>query len=149
MHSDPYPSRLDYCNSVLAGLPAYMFKRLQSVLWGSCLARPSVTWLSKCANPDGRKLALARISTSSHVQVVCPDLQRSAWIGTRLLVQTMCSCSRSPWLYTSQVGFTTSAGQLMVPITNSRTIRRLETKGSHTDCGPVAWNNLRSDDCTP
>ena len=42
-----------------------------------------------------------------------------------------------------------SAGQLMVPITNRRTIG---DKGfSH--CGPVAWNNLplhlRSDDCTP
>ena len=42
-----------------------------------------------------------------------------------------------------------SAGQLMVPITNKKTIG---DKGfSH--CGPVAWNNLplhlRSDDCTP
>ena len=72
-------------------------------------ARPSVTWPSECDNSDGRKTPLARISTSSHVQVVRPDLQRSAWIGTRLLVQTMCSSSQRSWPCTSQVGFSWTA----------------------------------------
>ena len=85
-------SRLDYCNSVLAGLPAYMFERLQSVL--NAAARFVLQLPGFCVNPNGREAALARISTSSHVQFVSPGLQRSAWIGTRLLVQTMCLSSR-------------------------------------------------------
>ena len=65
--------------------------------------------MSECVNSDGREAALARISTSSHVQAVRPGLQRSAWIGTRLLVQTMCSSSWRSWACTSQVGFSWTA----------------------------------------
>ena len=98
----------DYCNNVLAGLPAYMFKRLQSVLKAAArlvLQLPG----RQSVNPDGRDAALARISTLSHVQAVRPGLQRSAWIGTQLLVQTMCSSSRRSWPCTSQVGFSWTA----------------------------------------
>ena len=112
-----------------------MFKRLQYVL--NAAAR-LVLQLPACVNSDGREAALARISTSSHVQVVRPGLQRSAWIGTRLLDQTMCLSSRRSWPCTSQpsqVGFRWTAHDAM-PITNKKTIG---DKGfSH--CGPVKSN---------
>ena len=48
---------------------------------------------------------------SSHTLFMAlhPGLKKSAWIGTRLLVQTMCLSSWRSWLCTSQVSFSWTA----------------------------------------
>ena len=139
-------SRLDYCNSVLAGLPAYMFKRLQSVL-----------------NAAARLV----LQLPGRQSVTIPMAEKLHWLGfPHRVTYKLCvliykglhglapdylsrRCVRVRDVPGRAHLRSASAGQLMVPITNRRTIG---DKGfSH--CGPVAWNNLplhlRSDDCTP
>ena len=82
-------SRLDYYDSELAGLPAYNHVQATSVSM-LLLGMSFLTWpSSECVSPDDREVTLARISTSSHGRVVRPDLQKCAWIGTRILAQKM------------------------------------------------------------
>ena len=119
-------SRLDYCNSVLAGLPAYMFKRLQSVLNAAARLILQLPGCQSVSIPMREKLHWLGFPHRV-TYVVCLGLQRSTWIGTRLLVQTMCSSSQCswPWHISGRLQLDSSWCQ-------SRTNRRLKTKGSHT-----------------
>ena len=139
-------SRLDYCNSVLAGLPAYIFRRLQSVLNAAARLVLQLPGRQSVSIPMAEKLHWLgfphRVTYKLCVLVykglhgLAPDYLSRRCVRVRDVPGR--AHLRS-----------VSAGQLMVPITNRRTIG---DKGfSH--CGPVAWNNLplhlRSDDCTP
>ena len=139
-------SRLDYCYSVLAGLPAYMFKRLQSVLNAAARLVLQLPGRQSVSIPMAEKLHWLgfphRVTYKLCVLIykglhgLAPDYLSRRCVRVRDVPGRAHLRSAS-------------AGQLMVPVTNRRTIG---DKGfSH--CGPVAWNNLplhlRSDDCTP
>ena len=139
-------SRLDYCNSVLVRLPAYMFKRLQSVLNAAARLVLQIPGRQSVSIPMAEKLHWLRfphrathtlcVLVYKDLHVLAPDCLSRRCVRVRDVPGRAHLRSAS-------------AGQLMVPITNKRTI---EDKGfSH--CGPVAWNNLPlhlwSDNCTP
>ena len=100
-------SRLDYCNGVLAGLPLYMFKRLQSVL--NAAARARATRLSKGIDPNAKQVTLAWVSTACHIQTVRPFLQMPARTGTRISIQTVRTYHRHSRPCASQVSVGRSA----------------------------------------
>ena len=139
-------SRLDYCNSVLAGLPAYMFKRLQSVLNAAARLVLQLPGRQSVSIPMAEKLHWLGFPHR-----VTYKLCILVYKGLHGLAPDYLSrrCVRVRDVPGRAHLRSASAGQLMVPITNKRMIG---DKGfSH--CGPVAWNNLplhlRSDDCTP
>ena len=68
-------SRLDYCDSLFAGLPAGQMARIQ------CFVLLSDSSLSSQAvhHHHRRHSSLAHLSTASHLQAVLGDLQVSTW----------------------------------------------------------------------
>ena len=97
-------SRLDYCNGVLAGLPLYMFKRLQSVL--SAAARLVLVL------PGRQSVSIPmrkQISTACSIQTVRPFLQMPARSGTRISIQTVRTDRRHSRPCASQVSVGRSA----------------------------------------
>ena len=98
-------SRLDYCQQCVGWTASI---HVQATPVGECGGCSSFSYLA-VSNSDGRETALARISTSSHVQVVTSWSTKVCMDCTRLLVQTMCSSSWSSWPCTSQVGFSWTA----------------------------------------
>ena len=139
-------SRLDYCNGVLAGLPLYMFKRLQSVLNAAA------------------RLVLVLPGRQS---VSVPMRDRLHWLGfPQRVIYKLCVLSYKclhglapKYLSRRCVRIidipgrahlrSASAGQLVVTSTNRKT---LGDKG-FSYAGPIAWNNLpcflRDDASTP
>ena len=139
-------SRLDYCNSVLAGLPAYMLKRLQSVLNAAARLVLQLPGRQSVSIPKAEKLHWLWF-THRVTYKLCVLVYK----GMHGLAPDYLSrrCVRVRDVPGRAHLRSASAGQLMVPTTNKKTIG---DKGfSH--CGPVARNNLplhlRSDDCTP
>ena len=96
-------SRLDYCNGVLAGLPLYMFERLQSVLNAAARLVLVLPGRRKCVDPNAKQVTLAWVSTACHVQTVRPFLQMPARTGTRISIQTVRTYHRHSRPCASQV----------------------------------------------
>ena len=112
-------SRLDYCNTVLAGLPAYMFKRLQSVLNAAARLVLQIPGRQSVSIPMAEKLHWLgfphRVTYKLCVLIykglhgLAPD-----YLSRRCV--RVCDVPGRAHLRSA------SAGQLMVPITNKRTI---------------------------
>ena len=138
--------RLDYCNSALAELPEYLFKRLQSIL--NAAARLVLQL------PDCQSLSIP-MAEKLHWLGLPHRVMYKLWVlvykGLHGLAPEYLSrrCVRVRDVPGRAHLRSASAGQLMAPISNKKTI---EDKG-FSYCGPMAWNNLplqlRSDDCIP
>ena len=121
---------------------------LQSTPIGSerrCSARARATRSTKCIDSNAKQVTLTWVSTACHIQTARPFLQVPARTGTRISIQTVRTYHRNsrPHLRSA------SAGQLVVPSTNRKT---LGDKGFFY-ASPTAWNNipcfLRDDASTP
>jgi len=78
-------SRIDYCNSLLAGIPTGLMSRLVSFTCGrSTCARPA--WSYSSVSSHAWHAPLVELPTACHVQVMSTDIQVSARFGTRLPV---------------------------------------------------------------
>ena len=75
-------SRIDYCNSLLYGIPEYAIKKLQRV---QNLAARVVTRSSKYSSITPtlkEEIALAACEVSDHIQSSAAHLQSTAWFGS-------------------------------------------------------------------
>jgi len=75
-------SKVDYCNSVLAGLPVALLQRLQSVLNAAARLVFSVRKLSeevRAHNPTPPSTALVARSGANSVSVMCFDVSLPQW----------------------------------------------------------------------
>ena len=135
-------SRLDYCNGLLGGAPAFLLDRLSVWCSSGCSEGRSAT--SKNEPDIGRNegvATLARYSSTSQLQAVRPCVPVPPWFCTALLNKMLRSCH--PWTIGSlDLRSADSAkGRLVVPKSNTKTISR---RAFAISC-PLAWNSLPDD----
>ena len=77
-------SRLDYCNSLLAGVPQVTLDRLQRVMNAAARMLCSVGRRAHCVRPTAQPSALATRATEDPVRTMPSDVQGIARDGARL-----------------------------------------------------------------
>ena len=124
-------SRLDYCNAVLADLPASTLAPFQRVLHAAAAARTVLDRATVC-DPGSPRVAQVTSRREDPVQVV-PDVpQVAAWTHARVHVGlTVAAVPARSALRAS------SSGDLVVP----RTRRRIGDR-AFSVAAPRAWNTL-------
>jgi len=124
-------SRLDYCNAVLADLPASTLAPFQRVLHAVAAARTVLDRATVC-DPGSPRVALVTSRRKDPVQVVPDGAQVAAWTHARVHVGlTDADVPARSALRAS------SSGDLVVP----RTRRRISDR-AFSVAAPRAWNTL-------
>ena len=95
-------SRLDYCNGLLGGAPAFLLDRLSGVLRAAARVVLQLPRTSQISDAMKGAASLARHSSTSQLQAVRPCVPVPPWFCTTLLNEMLRSCH--PWTIGSAIG---------------------------------------------